>query len=67
MILSEERTKTRILEHLKLRGQLHSKAIAVDLDMSPITASKYLRILEAEGKVQRVNMKPYVFWRLSKG
>ena len=57
--------KDNIIRQLKERGEMFTKDIAKNINVSPATTSKYLGILHAEGKVIKSDeRKPYVNWRL---
>jgi len=60
--------KDKIIQLLKKeRREMFTKEIADNLfpKMSPATTSKYLGILDAEGKVTKSDeRKPYTYWHL---
>ena len=58
--------KNNIIQLLKERGEMFTKDIANNSSpkMSPATASKYLGILHAEGKVLKSEQRPYIYWQL---
>jgi len=62
--MSEEEIKDRITQLLKKRGKMFIKDIARELTASPATISKYLGILNAEGKVSKSEQRPYIYWQL---
>jgi Mn-dependent DtxR family transcriptional regulator len=55
--------KGNILELLQGGGTLFTAEIAKTLKISSATASKYLGILEAEGKVKKERRTPYIYWK----
>ncbi|MCJ7635562.1 ArsR family transcriptional regulator [Candidatus Bathyarchaeota archaeon] len=62
--MSEEEIKDKITRLLKKRGKMFIKDIARELTTSPATISKYLGILNAEGKVSKSEQRPYIYWQL---
>ena len=61
--MSEEEIKDKITQLLKKRGKMFIKDIAGELTISPATISKYLGILNAEGKVSKFEQRPYIYWQ----
>ena len=62
----EEQMKEGILKQLKEQGRMAGNKIAESLGIAPATASKYLGILEAEGKVKKnEDQPPYKYWSLN--
>jgi DNA-binding transcriptional ArsR family regulator len=63
--LTENNPEDRILEALKLHpDEMSTKQVAKLAKMSPSVASKYLGLLEKDGKVTSREQKPYKFWKL---
>ena len=62
--MSEEDQSRKITEVLKNNGELFTKQVAKKAKLSVNTASKYLSILEGEGKVIKRTQKPFKFWSL---
>ena len=62
--MSEENIKAKITKLLKTRDKMFTKDIAKELTTSPATISKYLGILNAEGKVSKSEQRPYIYWQL---
>ena len=62
--MNEEETKDKIIQLLKQQGKMFIKDIAKKLTISSATVSKYLGILNAEGKVSKSEQRPYTFWQL---
>jgi len=62
----EDEAKDKIIQLLKKeRREMFTKEIAQTLKMALPTASKYLGILHAEGKVIKSDKrKPYIIWLL---
>lgn len=56
--------KEEILRILREREEVYTKELAKILSKSPTTVSKYLVILEAEGRVKRRVQKPYTYWSI---
>jgi len=63
-MMSESELKQKILKLLKEKGEAYTKEIAKAISISTTTASKYLNILEAEGRVEKRIQKPYTYWRI---
>jgi len=59
-----ENVKEKILEVLQNYEEMFTSEIAKKLKISTTTASKYLGILEAEGKVECHVRTPYKYWRI---
>jgi DeoR/GlpR family transcriptional regulator of sugar metabolism len=59
-----ENRPDRILEVLKKNGEVHTKKVAELSKMSASVASKYLGLLEKDGKVVLREQKPFRFWKL---
>ena len=59
--MSEE-LKDKIIASLRKIGEMFTGEIAKELKISASTASKYLEILYAEGKVKRREKRPYTYW-----
>jgi len=56
-----------ILKLLQERNkEMFITEIGKSLNTSPTTVSKYLRILEARGKVESNKKMPYIYWRIKK-
>ena len=55
--------KRNILNLLEGGHTMFTAEIAKALKISPATASKYLEILEAEGKIKKERKTPYVYWK----
>lgn len=55
--------KRNILGLLQGGDTLFTAEIAKTLKISSATASKYLAVLEAEGKVKKERRTPYVYWK----
>ena len=55
--------KQNILNLLQTEHEMFTAEMAKSLGMSPATASKYLEILKAEGKVTNYTRTPYVYWK----
>ena len=55
--------KHSILNLLQTEPEMFTAEIAKSLGLSPPTASKYLEILRAEGKVTNYKRTPYVYWK----
>ena len=62
--MDEEETKDKIIQLLKQQGKMFIKDIAKKLTISSATVSKYLGILNAEGKVSKSEQRPYIYWQL---
>ena len=60
----EDEIKDKIIQLLKQQGKMFIKDIAGKLTTSPSTISKYLGILNAEGKVSKSEQRPYIYWQL---
>jgi len=56
--------KDKIVKLLQERGEMFTGEIGKALNISSATVSKYLGILEAEGKVSKSKKTPYVYWRI---
>jgi len=61
-----EKVKEKILELLQNCEEMFTSEIAKKLKISTTTASKYLGILEAEGKIECHTVTPYKYWRIKK-
>jgi Mn-dependent DtxR family transcriptional regulator len=61
---SMEEIKKEIIDFLKNKKELCISEIAAFLKKSNSTISKYLSILEAEGKVISLKKTPYKYWKL---
>jgi len=59
--------KEEIIKVLRRRKELYTKSIAKEVGVSVTTASKYLSILKAEGKVKSRYQKPYIYWEIKEG
>ncbi len=59
--------KRNILDLLQTEHEMFTAEIAKRVGLSPSTASKYLEILKAEGKVINYRRTPYVFWKKAVG
>lgn len=59
--------KRNILDLLQGRDSMFTAEIARTLKISAATASKYLEILEAEGKVKKERRTPYMYWKKQQG
>ena len=57
-------TEDDIIKLLQKRGEMFTAEIAKGLNISSTTASKYLGILEAKGKVEQYKKTPYIFWKV---
>jgi len=55
--------KRKLLNLLQTEQEMFTAEIAKSLGLSSATASKYLQILKAEGKVTSYEKIPYVFWK----
>ena len=55
--------KHSILNLLQTEPEMFTAEIAKSLGLSPPTASKYLEILRAEGKVTNYKRTPYIYWK----
>ncbi len=64
--MNGDQTKTKILNILSKDNVINIKDIAKKVGISPSTASKYLQVLKAEGKVDTKKQLPYTFWSLKK-
>lgn len=64
MTIVSENKPDRILEVLKKNGEMHTKKVAELAKMSASVASKYLGLLEKDGKVTLREQKPFRFWKL---
>lgn len=62
VISTMDGTKDEIIKLLQERGEMFTSEIGRTLNISPATISKYLGILEAEGKVRKSKKTPYVYW-----
>jgi Mn-dependent DtxR family transcriptional regulator len=60
-----EDIKNDIINLLSTSEQLCISEIASTLKKGKNTVSKYLSILEAEGRVKSIKKKPYIFWNLN--
>ena len=58
--------KLDILRLLQNGHDMFTAEIANTLGLSPPTASKYLQILKAEGKVKSYERTPYIYWKRAK-
>lgn len=64
---TDEKIKEMILNHLKKHRECSIGEIAAGIGASRPTVSKYLKILEAEGKVMRREKLPYIYYSLAPG
>lgn len=59
---SAEELKDAILNYLREHGECTIGEIAKGIKASRSTTSKYLKVLEAEGRVERKEKLPYVYY-----
>lgn len=60
----EQKIKNDILVYLEKNKEKTISQIAEGVGVSRPTASKYLQILEAEGKVRKREQTPYIYYSL---
>ncbi len=64
MEVSEKEQEQKIIKVLTKHNELYTKQVAELTGLSTNTVSKYLSVLEKEGRVKMRKQKPFKFWKL---